>query len=164
MQRLFAVAVVALALLAPSVAPAVAGPQQSYAPYGRVINAVALDAASTSFTLNTDQAQNRGIWGLMTVWVSVTDANNSVTALNLSCTASRDGGTTDFTLQDCTTASGVCTSSDASWSKNPSSMTSKNWVWRVDVSGFAEVECTTTDTGGTGDDSHSVWVTFASGM
>ena len=57
-------------------------------------------------------------------------------------------GTNLFVLQDCSTASGVCTSSDASWSKAISAA-DKKWVWRVDGTGMYYLSCTATVTNGT---------------
>jgi hypothetical protein len=138
-------------------------PLQKFAKYGTVITTTALSASSTSFTVNLDNPATNGVWGLAVLWVSIVDADNSVTAINASCTASPNGGVTDFTLQDCSTlASGVCTSSNASWTKNPSAITSpKRWAWRADIEGFPEIECTFTDTGGDGSDSITVELTFA---
>ncbi|OFW58400.1 MAG: hypothetical protein A2Y75_01445 [Candidatus Solincola sediminis] len=138
-------------------------PRQTYAFYGRVINAVALSTASSSFTVDLTAPTTNGIFGLMTVWVSIADADNSTTALNMSCTGSHDGGTTDYALQDCATlTNGVCTSVGASWTKDPSGITTpKRWPWRVDIEGFPEVECTFTDTGGAAADSITAYVTFA---
>jgi len=72
--------------------------------------------------------------------------HNSATAIAMSCTATVDDGTTDATLQECAVANGVCTSSDASWSKAVSG--TAVWAWRVDVRGYPSVTCTITDTGG----------------
>jgi len=140
----------------------VAGPMQKYASYGRVIDAATLDASSATFGVDISAPQSNGIWGLMTVWVCLTDANDSVTALNMSCTGSRDNGTTDHTLEDCTMASGVCTSNSASWTKSLAAITSpKCWVWRVDVEGLPNAECTFTHTGGAAADLLTVFATFA---
>lgn len=117
-------------------------------------------AATRSFSLT--QLTNSGTYGLLVLYVSVTDANNSVTALGMSCTSSLDGNTTDYTLQDITIAAGVGTSVDASWTKDPSAITSpKRWVWRVDIEGLEDVECTITNTGGTAADTLRVDGAFA---
>lgn len=154
---------IALFLLSAASVVNAAAPKQLYTSYGTVINGVALSAASSSFTVNFDNPATNGIPGLMVVWVSVTDASNSVTAINMTCTGSHNGGTTDFTLQDCSSvAAGSCTSVGASWVKDPSAITSpKRWPWRVDIEGVPEVECTFTDTGGDASDSITVFVTFA---
>lgn len=161
-QYLKALLAVALFTLSTSTALG-AAPKQMYSPYGTVINGVALSAASSSFTVNFDNPTTNGIPGLIVVWVSVTDASNSVTAINMSCTGSPNNGTTDYTLQDCSsTAGGVCTSANASWTKDPSAITSpKRWPWRVDIEGMPEVECVFTDTGGDASDSITVTVSFA---
>lgn len=146
---------------------AATGPLHAYSKYGTVISAATLDASSTSFAINQDNATTAGIYGEMTVWIVVADSAsgagaNSVTALNMSCTGSPDGGATDYTLQDISVAAGVGTSVNASWTKDPSGITTpKKWPWRVDTEGYPEVECTFTDTGGDVNDTLGVIVTFA---
>lgn len=142
------------------------GPKQLTIDIGNLIATTTLDAASTSFTVS--QTPNSGGYGLLLVYVQVTDASNSVTALNLSCTTARSNINSGaaYTAQSCTTATGVCTSSNASWTKDPSGITSpKRWVWRVDVEGFEDITCTFTDTGGDSSDSIRVegaWATKGS--
>ncbi len=150
-----------LGLTVPLAARAEPVPLHRYAAYGRVINAATLDASSTTFSVDISQPDQRGVWSIATLWLCVTDADNSVTAITLAMTASRDNGTTDYSLQDCSLSSGTCTSSNSTWVKNPSAMTSpKCWVWRIDTEGFAHIEGTVTDTGGTADDSLTAYVTF----
>ena len=157
MNRFFAV----IALIACIVMPSLASAQRRYSSYGRVVNAATLDASSSTFAVNLNNADTAGVWDLMDVWINVsTDADNSVTAITLACTASRDGGTTDFAMQWCSTAAGVCTSSSTSFVKNPSAMSTKAWVWRLPVAAYPEIECTITDTGGDDNDVMSVWVSF----
>lgn len=151
-----------LVLLA--IGPAFAAePLRAYSKYGSPIDGVALDAASSSFAINASESPDRnGVWGLMVVWVTITDANDSTTAITMTCTGSHDRGATDYTLQSITTATGVGTSANSSWVKDPSAITSpKKWPWRVDIEGFPEVECTFTDTGGAAADTIGVTVTFA---
>jgi hypothetical protein len=152
-----------LAVTISTQASAATQPKQSYAKYGTVIGTTALSASSTSFAVNLDSATTSGIWGLAIIWVTITDASNSVTAIHASCTSSRDGGTTDFAIQDCATLTdGVCTSVGTSWVKDPSGITSpKRWVWRGDIEGLPELECTFTDTGGDGSDFIKVELDFA---
>ena len=121
------------------------GPRHATAQLGTLVSAASMNASS-SFTVPTNVPLG---YGLMVLYITVLDANNTVTALNLSCTASHDGNTTDYTLQDCTVVAGVCTSNNASWTKNPSAITSpKIWPWRVDIESFKDLECTITNTGG----------------
>ena len=144
-------------------APALASGAQQKFSTGPAIVATALSAASTSFTQIFDAPSQQGIWGLMTAFICITDADNSTTAINMSCTGSPDRGTTDYTLQDCSSVTGgVCTSANASWTKNPAAIASpKCWPWRVDIEGLPEIECTFTDTGGAAADTIAVTVTFA---
>ena len=119
------------------------------------IAATAMDAASSTFEV--ENAKLAGVYGLLLVLVTVTDANDSTTAVTMTCTTSADNNSTDYTLQVCTTAAGACTSSNASWVKDPSAITSpKRWVWRVDVEGLEDYECTFTDTGGAAADTIAV--------
>jgi hypothetical protein len=124
---------------------------------GTLVNNLGLDA-SRSFSVAATAIQGAG---LLTLYISVTDANDSVTALGMTCTSSPDGGTTDYTIQDCTVASGACTSSNASWTKDPSGISSpKLWPWRVDIEGLigdgSNIECTFTNTGGVAADKLTV--------
>lgn len=147
------------ALLAPSLAGA-AEPLSAYSKYGRVLNAALLSASSNSFAIDNQVADRVGVWDLMDVWVCATDADNGVSLLTMSCTGSHDNGTTDYTLQDCTTASGVATCVDLTWTKNPGANTTC-WPYRVSIHAIPEIECTFTDTGGDASDSITVYVSFA---
>lgn len=153
----------AIITLCASLTARAAEPLRAYGWYGSPINGVALDAASSSFTvIPSEYPERNGVYGIMVVWVTITDSNDSVTAINMSCTGSHDRGATDYTLQDITVAAGVGTSVNSSWTKDPSGITSpKKWPWRVDIEGMPEVECTFTDTGGNSSDTIGVTVTFA---
>ena len=114
---------------------------------GVVITAATLDAASTTFTY--DNLPKNGTWGLMLVYVKVTDSNDSVTALTMSCTGSIDDNTTDYSMTSCSVTAGVCTSTVATFVIDPSGITSpKKWLWRVDIEGIEDIQCVFTDTGG----------------
>ncbi len=149
--------ILALTIAGPAMA---AEPLNHYGDMGTVITATTLDAASSTFVLKNNVAGRVGIYGLMVVYVTTVDADNGVSAVTMSCTGSRDQNTTDYTLQDCTTAAGVCTSSDASWVKNPGANTTR-WAWRVDIEGFSDVQCTFTDTGGDASDTIAVEASVA---
>ena len=113
-------------------------------PIGAKVTGQTLDA-SHSFELE-DVARGFSVMSLM---ITVTDANDSVTALTMTCTGSMDNNTTDYTLQSVSVSSGVGTGSNSSWVFDPSGVTSpKRWLWRVDIEGIEDVECTFTDTGG----------------
>lgn len=147
-------------LLIASVALARTGPLNNYVRSGsEVLDAQTLDAART-FRVSRDSGQ--GAWGLMSVFIQVTDANDSVTALTMTCSASIDGNTTDYALQDCVLASGAGTCYNLTWAHNPAATTSpKKWVWRVDIEGLEDVECVFTDTGGAAADLLDVSLSFA---
>ena len=156
MRNLFLSIVTIAALFAPSVVMAQPIGPLNYVQRAnngnKLIDAQTL-AAARSFTLSPAWATMG--YGLLVLYIAVTDANDSVTDVTLTCTASLDGGVTDHKLQSCDTASGACTSYNASWSKNPSS--SENWTWRVDTEGFEYVECTFTPTGGAAADLITVY-------
>ena len=78
------------------------------------------------------QAMSRTVVEVELTW-------NAAATVTMTCTESSDGGTTDFTIQDCTTGAGTCTSNDASWSKAVTA--SKNWPWRIRSAGFLRLEC-----------------------
>jgi hypothetical protein len=155
------VALAGLVVLPINTAESTSRGRRSFGSMGTVITSTTLDAASSTFEVENHNHYTDGLWALMSVWVKVTDGDNSVTAITMSCTGSEDQNTTDFTLQSCVVASGACTSSNASWVKDPSGMTTKNWVWRVDIEGVPDIECTFTDTGGDASDSIIVGASFA---
>jgi hypothetical protein len=149
-------------LLAPAIAEAQSGLLKPYGDDVARIATTALSASSTSFTFDKQNAVRTGIWDKVLVWVTVVDAANNVSAITMACTGSRDGGTTDYGFEDCSVSSGVCTSSAASWVRNPGTGTTL-WIWRIDSTGVPEVECTFTDTGGGATESIAVTVTAAGG-
>ena len=112
---------------------------------GSLITGGTLDAASHVATVSSADGGSLG-YAVLSLYVKLTDANSSVTNISMSCTGSHDGGTTDYTLQSCAVAAGTCTSTNAAWSKTLTAQ--GNWIWRVDILGYQEVECTFTDTGG----------------
>ena len=135
------------------------GKKNAYQRVGELIDDAGLDT-TPSFSMTN--IPSSGTWGLMVVYVQVTDANDSVTALNMTCTGSIDNNTTDYTMQDCTVSGGTATCVDLSWTKDPSGIASpKRWPWRVDVEGFEDVECTFTNTGGVAADKLDVSVAMA---
>ncbi len=148
-----------LVLFAIDPAFAATDPLRKFSRYGRVVNAT-LDATSTSFAVNLDNPEIGGIFGMAVLWACVTDADNGVTAITASCSASYDNGTTDYTAQEGAVASGVYTSVDASWVHNPGAATTC-WPWRWDIEGYPEIECTFTDTGGDSSDRLTVYLSFA---
>lgn len=127
---------------------------------GTQISSTALSAASSTFQVKNYAAKTGGTWPIMVVYISTLDADNGVSAITMSCTGSKNQNSTDYTLQDITVSSGVGTSADASWVKDPGANTTR-WPWRVDVRGFPDVECTFTDTGGDASDTITVDVSFS---
>lgn len=109
-----------------------------------VITAAGMDS-SQSFSIDTTPGQN---YGLATVFLSLTDANTSITSFQMQCFGNYRKGSDDFKLQSCSTASGVCTSDDATWTK--ASPGTSNWLWRVDIEGLQSIKCTMSVAGGTG--------------
>lgn len=123
------------------------GPTQAYISLGEKIPLTTLDAPSTSFTVDRSSG---GLFGLMMVFVEITDADNSVIGIAMACTASDDTNTTDWALQTCTVSGGTATCLDLAFNKDPQLITSpKRWMNRIDIEGVQSVECTITDTGGT---------------
>lgn len=157
MKRILAVVLFALV---PSLASAQAlAPKNNYARYGAVISAATMDATRSFSIANIP---NVGAWGLMNVYVNVTDANNSITALNMTCTASRDDNTTDYSLLACETSSGTSTCYVQLFTINPAAIsTPKKLLFRVDIEGLEDVECSFTTTGGAAADLLTVNIDFA---
>lgn len=153
MKHLFALLIVVISLWTPALN---AGePKSTRICLGVKLATATLDAASTTFEVEMpNDAQG---YDLAIVYLNVVDGGASgITAINMSCTASEDNNSTDATIQDCTVVGGVCTSSDASWTKDPAA-TGGRWPWRVDISGFEDFECTFTDTGGDASDTIQVY-------
>ena len=111
---------------------------------GTLISTTTLDAASSVATVDPEDALG---YGLLILSVTVSDSNDSVTAISMACTS--DIGGNDYSLQECSVSSGAATCYNATWTFDPSGESSpKRWAWRVDIEGFRGVECTFTDTGG----------------
>jgi len=135
------------------------GPKNPYVSLGTKIASLGLDAARSFEIENLRQS---GIWGLMVVYIHLTDADDSTTALNMICTGSEDNNTTPYALHDCTIAAGLATCVNVSWTTDPSGVTSpKAWIWRIDIEGIEDIECTFSDTGGLAADKLKVDVTLA---
>jgi hypothetical protein len=146
-----------------SAAYAAVGPVPYYKLVKKVVAAASLNSNSPTFSQAVTLPETNGTPSLAVLWICVTDADNSITAFNMTCTGSWDSGTTDYTLQGCANASGTCTSSAATWTKNPSAITSpKCWAWRVDTTGLPELECTFTTTGGGSGDVLNAYLSYAS--
>lgn len=125
---------------------------------GVQIDALGLDA-SRAFELELSPDSS---WGVMVLYIQLLDANNSTTALNMSCTGSLDNNTTDYTLHSCDTVLGTATCYNLTWTTDPSGVTSpKKHIWRVDIEGLQDIECTFTDTGGVAADKLTVTASLA---
>ena len=104
--------------------------------------------SSRSFTIDlgsngSTDALNRGAgFGLLTVWLDLTDGNTSITRFDVTCTVSNDGNVKDYTPQVCDdTSDGVCTQTDAGiWQK--ASPGTKMWPLRMDIEGYPDIACT----------------------
>jgi hypothetical protein len=156
-----------LCILALSLLPASlsAGDLHKRASYGEVIAATTTLASSRSFEIeNTIQGREGGTWGLMLLWVAITDANDSETGVSLSCTASEDNNTTDWRIPACVWSAANtrydCEAGPLFW--NPSDETSpKRQLFRIDVEGIEDIECTFAFTGGASADFIEVRASFA---
>jgi hypothetical protein len=65
---------------------------------------------------------------------------NASATVTMTCTASDNGGTTAYKIQECPVSSGVATCVDQSWSR-ASGGASGNWVNRIDTTGFVRISC-----------------------
>ncbi len=140
-------AILAAVILTPALAAAQAGPgpkqncvdlTDSTTQSTNLIAAQGMDA-SRSLSINRDNAT--GGYDLLTLWVNLTDANTSITRFDVTCTVSHDGNSTDYTPQECTSASGTYTCVGTGIWQKASPGTSK-FPLRLDVSGFPDIECT----------------------
>ncbi len=119
-----------------------------------VINDLDL-TTSRSFTLNVD---NRNNWGLLSVWVNF--SYNTVTRVDMTCTNSLDGGTTEYEIQSCDNSTiGVCVSEDSGVFRKTVSANKKWGPWRLNVEGIADVTCTFSVGAGSGSSSDKITVT-----
>lgn len=138
MKKLLAVL---FAVLVSTPAMANVGPRQACRDMGVQVDGIAVDQ-SPSFSYNGDNAGN---WGLAVILIQLTDADQSISAFNLTCTGSDDGNTTNYKLQSIEVATGIGTSTDYSVTKDPNG--TSNWGWRFDIEGYPDIKCTVTDTG-----------------
>jgi hypothetical protein len=149
-------------LLAPSVAFAQLAPKTKTLELGTLLNNVSGNASASSLTftigpnigttITTGDDRLEGY-----TWLDLRfnhSAHSAATAVTMTCTTSEDGGTTKEILQDCTVASGACTSDDASWSKAVSG--TKKWRWRVGIKNGKQAECVVALTAGDGTDKITV--------
>ena len=142
MKKLF----IALAVL---LWPALAGTAQNPTSHAfkklqtTLINDVALNAAAGTRTFALTEQDMRG-YGILTVFVDF--AHSAATDVQMVCSASDDQGTTDFPVQSCAVAAGVCTSTDANWTKAVAG--NDEWIWRVDIVGIPYLECVFSGTSG----------------
>ena len=122
---------------------------------GTLLSAVPLDGSGSSLTGSIDVQNERS--GYDVAKLTVVHANTSG-ALTVTMTCFEDtaaGGAVTVALQDCTVSSGVCTSSDASWSKAVTA--AKSWVWRIDIAGYrGQVNCTFAASGSAATDTVTV--------
>lgn len=120
--------------------------------------------ASRSFTLDNTimkGGKDAAGFGLLLVWVALTDANNSVTGVSLSCTASHDANVIDYRIPACVWDSANtrynCEAGPLFW--NPSdeiAADTKYQIFRYDIEGIEDVECTLAFTNGAAGDTVTV--------
>jgi len=142
-------------------------PQPACSDATTCITAVGTDASRSFKVDNTIQGTFAPVGsGLLLVWVALTDANDSVTGVSLACTGSYDDNTTDFRIPSCPWDSVNlrfnCESGSLFW--NPSDETSadiKYQVFRYDVEGIEDLECTFTFTNGAAGDTITARQSFA---
>lgn len=112
------------------------GPRHSSSPNITYLSAVALNGAAATRTWQINDALG---WATAVLFVEYTHANNG--ALTVTCTASDDANTTDFTLQTCTISGGACTLNDAGTYATGSLTGDKDYTFRVGLLGYDDVEC-----------------------
>lgn len=126
---------VTLAVMLSASAAMAYGPTYQCGDLGTLLN----NTMASSRTLSIDTPNAQGGYGVLNLEIALTDANTSITRIDMTCTVSDDGNSTDYTAQDCT-AGATCTSTDSGiWQK--ASPGTKNWAWRVDMNGFPDIEC-----------------------
>ena len=115
-------------------------------------------ASARSFSVSMSDI-GEGAYGLASIFVQITDANNSETGVSMACTGSEDGNTTDFRIPVCVWDAANtrynCEAGPLFW--NPSDETTpKKQVFRLDIEGLVSFECTFSFTGGAAADTISV--------
>lgn len=130
----------------PSLALAM-GSKENCVDLGVLVNAQTMES-TRSFTRNTDNST--GGYGLLRLWVQLTDANTSITRFDIACTVSDDSNVTDYIPQVCdSTLDGVCTLTDSgTWQK--ASPGTKNFPIGLDIEGFPDFACAFSVGAGTG--------------
>lgn len=124
---------------------------------GLLLDGPALNAAAATRTFTVTESNMIGS-GVLIAYVDFT--HTAATDVQMTCTASPDGGTTYFAIQSCEVTAGDCTSSDANWTIAVSG--DDTLVWRVDTLGFPRVQCVFSGTSGGGSDTIDVTVFLAS--
>lgn len=144
-------AAVVFALASPALAASV-GPKENCVDIPAT-SLISVNTMSSSRSFSLDRENGEGGYGLLVLWISLTDGDTSITRFDTTCTVSNDGNATDYTPQLCTESSGTYACVDTGvWQK--ASPGTKNWTQRMDVEGFPDVQCTfSVGTGsGTSDD------------
>jgi hypothetical protein len=110
-------------------------------PLGTLLSAVPLDGSGASLTANIDLQNDRDGYDIAKLTVVHANTSGALTITMICYEDTAAGGATSVILQDCTIASGVCTSDDVSWEKDVTG--AKSWPWRVDLIGYrGQVNCT----------------------
>lgn len=108
----------------------------SYADFGEKLTNVPCSASENLRSITTPSASALG-YAVANFQINLT--RTAATAVIMKCYASMDSNQTYAQFQTCSVTSGVCQSSDASWTKTVTAST--NWIWRVDFLGNSDVRC-----------------------
>ena len=119
----------------------------SYVDLGLKLDGIPCSASPQLRSISTPTAIAVG-YAVGTFQINFT--RSAATAVNMKCYGSMDSNQTFAQFQACSVSSGVCESTNASWSKTVSSST--NWIWRVDFLGNSDVRCEIECVGGTSSD------------
>lgn len=131
------------------------GPKNVDINLGTLINAQTLASARTA-TINGNVIKG---YGIVSLYATVTDANDSETGVSVACTSAPTSGGTEYRVPTCVWDSGNtrynCEAGPMFW--NPSDETSpKSQVFRIDVEGLSNLTCSFTFVGGAAGDSITV--------
>lgn len=134
---------IAIALLVAVAAPLAAHAQE--APLLRVRDLGTLLSSTTLSSGPTFTISNPG-GGYAKAVLTMNRARNAGTDMTMTCTQSRDEGTTKAKIQTCeyTAASGTCTHYDVTWKSATSS--SEILTWQVTIAGQPKTYCTLAST------------------
>lgn len=115
------------------------GPDRSCSTQRAVVNLAVMTGTPSFIWSAPDALVGKG---LATLFITLVDANNSITRVDTTCTDSTDRSATDFVPQVCDDlGDGICVETPAGvWRKTTTG--SMRWSRKIDIEGDPSFECT----------------------